>query len=198
MTSSTSGLGVIKVEVTEAHLDAVLGQIVLTSLQKGNLVEASDIDKLPNEAGHYAILSDKPAPYSVHGEDLDEVNGLHVLYNGSSQSIKARVQQHLRVPYSSRSNSGSGLPYNTQTEQKFQSLLEDGTIDPTMQVYHKKGTDKDGKSIRYMNGIDHRSPQFADTKFYIAHSVSQHYGGATEQVFRKIIGQPPLCRTKSR
>ena len=198
MQKEIQNLGVMKVGVTEDHLDAVLGQVALSSLQKGALTPASEIDTLPTDAGHYVILSDKPAPYSVHGEDLDTVNGLHVLYNGSSQSIRRRVNAHLRTSKDQRHNSSSGLPYNTITEKKFQSLLQDGTIEAEYAVYHKKGTDKDGKPIRYMNGIDHRSPQFSDTKFYVAHSPSVHYGGAIEQVFRKLIGQPPLCRTRSR
>ena len=182
--------------MNEQDIDQVLKNVVINSMSDPIPATSQNIKILPKVEGHYVIMCDKPAPYGVALPTTKD--GLHIIYDGSAKDLRRRLQTHLLGSAESRWNSGSGLAWNSMSETKFQSLIASGDIDEYYAVYHKKGSDKDGNELRYLNGINIDSEQFRDHKFYVSYTETENYGNALERVFRKTFGQPPLCRTLTR
>ena len=184
-------VGTATVKMTENDLDAVISGAVVEFMSRP--IPAEEIATVPGKSGAYAILCDKPAPY---GKDLPMTkDGLYILYNGAAKNLSNRLRRHLHKQESGKWSADSGLAYNTMTEAKFSALIASGDIDEYLSVYFKKGADDNGNQIRFLNGINVKSPQFKDFQFYIAYVVTDNYANAVERVFRTIYGQPPLCRT---
>ena len=175
--------------LSQNEIENFISKTVKDSLRNKKKIEKPE--DVTTKGGHYVILCDQPVPSGADSDGSDVMIGdYYVWYNGTkSGSIRSRIKDHLFREREKRVKPGmsNGIRISRYPLACLEQKTQNYKVCP------------DNPRQVWQLGIDIREPQWGYYDFYLA--VTETDGlldSPIEQVFRKIFGKPPLCKSSVR